>query len=276
MIIDSHQHFWNYNPIRDNWIDESMQVIRRDFLPKDLKPILEAHHIDGCIAVQADQSEKETLFLLQCARKNPFVKGVIGWVDLKADNVGDRLAFFTENKSLKGIRHILQSEPTGFMGQKKFKEGISKLNKYGLAYDILVYGHQLTEAVQLVGEFPDQTFILDHMGKPNLKKGDLSQWSREIQKLAKLENVYCKVSGMVTETDWNNRDKTDFRYVLDTVFESFGIERTLFGSDWPVCLLAAKYSEVYTLVDSYASQLSKEEKDMLYYKNAVKAYRLNL
>ena len=154
MIIDSHQHFWHYDPVRDAWIDESMRIIARDFLPKDLKPILKESRVEGCVAVQADQSEEETHFLLSLAVQNPFVKGVVGWVDLKADDLPERLAYFSKNPLFKGVRHILQAEKEGYMLQDSFLNGISLFKDFNLTYDILIYPHQIKEAIELVKKNP--------------------------------------------------------------------------------------------------------------------------
>lgn len=274
MIIDSHQHFWEYNPVRDRWIDDTMKVIRKDFLPKDLKPILEDNAIDGCIAVQADQSEEETAFLLQCANENPFVKGVVGWVDLQADNVEERLAYFNQNQYLKGIRHIIQAENKGFMGRSAFQNGISKLQKFDLTYDILITQTQLLETIELVKMFPEQIFVLNHIGKPEISKGISKKWQKEINILAGYENTYCKLSGMVTETENFNWKKKDFYPFIETILNAFGTERVIFGSDWPVCNLAASYEQTLEIIHGYIGQLLFAEKQNIMGLNAQKAYNL--
>lgn len=275
MIIDSHQHFWEYNPVRDSWIDDTMKVIRKDFLPKDLKPILVNNDIDGCITVQADQSEKETLFLLQCADENPFIKGVVGWVDLQAANIEDRLAYFSQNPYLKGIRHIIQVEKKDFMNSFDFQNGISKLQKFGLTYDILIHQSQLLETIELVKKFPEQIFVLDHIGKPEISKGVSEKWQKEIKILAGFENTYCKLSGMVTETENFNWKKKDFHPFIETILSAFGTERVIFGSDWPVCTLAASYEQTLGIVQDYMGQLLFTEKQNIMGLNAQKVYNLN-
>lgn len=274
MIIDSHQHFWEYNPVRDSWIDDTMKVIRKDFLPKDLKLILEDNAIDGCIAVQADQSEEETAFLLQCANGNQFVKGVVGWVDLQAVNVEERLAYFNQNQYLKGIRHIIQAEKKGYMNRSAFQNGISKLKKFGLVYDILITQTQLSETIELVKEFPEQIFVLDHIGKPEISKGISEKWQREIKILAGYENTYCKLSGMVTETENFIWEKRDFYPFIDTILNIFGTERILFGSDWPVSMLAASYKETLGIIQDHISKLSPTEQRNIMGLNAQKIYNL--
>ena len=191
MRIDAHQHFWVYDPVRDAWIDESMLVIRKDFLPEELQPILKTNQIDGCVAVQADQSETETDFLLACAENNPFVKGVVGWVDLRAKNIEDRLAHFSKNKLLKGVRHIVQAEANDFMLGEAFQHGVSKLEQFNLTYDILVFPPHLKATIALANKFPNQKFILDHIAKPYIKDGKIEAWQADITELAKADNVYC-------------------------------------------------------------------------------------
>lgn len=274
MIIDSHQHFWKYDPIRDSWMDDTMKIIRKDFLPKDLEPILKENDIDGCIAVQADQSENETAFLLECANENPFVKGVIGWVDLRACDVEDRLAYFVQDDYFKGVRHIVQSEDKGFMKNLDFQNGISKLQAYGLIYDILIKQTQLAETLELVRKFPDQIFVLDHIAKPEITKGISEKWVKEIKILAGYQNVYCKLSGMVTETENFIWKKNDFNPFIETILNTFEAERILFGSDWPVCTLAANYKETLGIVQSYIAQLSTAEQQRIMGLNAQKIYKI--
>ncbi|ALJ04693.1 amidohydrolase [Pseudalgibacter alginicilyticus] len=277
MKIDAHQHFWIYNPVRDSWIDESMQLIRKDFLPIDLKPILEANSVDGCIAVQADQSEAETEFLLQCAQDNPFIKGVVGWVDLRADNVEERLAYFSKNKNFKGVRHIVQGETDdAFMLRPEFLNGIRKLEQFGLTYDILIHQHQLKQAIALVEKFPHQKFILDHIAKPKISEGIDAEWKKNIQILAAYKNVSCKISGLVTETSNFQWNESIFIPFLDTIVEAFGVKRIMFGSDWPVCLLAGQYQEVLQIITNYFGGFSKEDIEKVMSENAVQVYNLNI
>ena len=275
MIIDSHQHFWKYDPVRDAWIDDSMMAIRRDFLPSDLKSILEMNGVDGCIAVQADQSEEETQFLLDCAEKNNFVKGVVGWVNLLQDNVEERLEYFASNKLLKGVRHIVQAEPDlNFMLREDFQSGIICLGKYGLMYDILVYPHQLPAAIELSRKFPNQKFVLDHIAKPQISKGMDLQWKQNINTLSEAPNVYCKLSGMITETSGFKRDEAEFYPFMETVLEAFGTDRVLYGSDWPVCLVAGTYENVLSIVTNFVQQLSPTEQRNILGLNAVRFYNL--
>ena len=274
MIIDSHQHFWNYHPLRHIWIDDSMEVIRKDFLPNDLKPILQENGVDGCIAVQADQTEMETEFLLECAEHNPFIKGVVGWVDLIDKNLEDRLKHFTTNPLFKGVRHIVQSEKDDYLLRKDVQRGIGLLSKYNLTFDILVFPKQLPAAVQMVKKFPKQTFILDHIAKPNISEPMTELWKTNIMALSKFENVHCKLSGMVTETNDFCFTAEDFTPFIGHVFSCFGANRILFGSDWPVCLLAADYTKVITLILEYLNEYSAHIKSQVLGINAIKIYNL--
>ena len=274
MIIDSHQHFWKYDPVRDAWIDTSMDSIRKDFLPKDLLPILKANKIDGCIAVQADQSETETEFLLQCAEKNPFIKGVVGWVDLTANNLEERLEYYASNPLFKGVRHIVQAENDDYLLRDDVQNGIGKLLKYDLAYDILVFPNQLPSAIAMVEAFPNQKFILDHIAKPTISKAISEIWVHNIKQLSTHKNVYCKLSGMVTETINFKFKEDDFKPYIDVIFKAFGPDRIMFGSDWPVCLLAANYDKVLRIVNDYLENQSIEVKNNILGKNAIKIYNL--
>lgn len=276
MRIDSHQHFWKYNPVRDNWIDETMGDIRRDFLPLELKPVLDENNIDGCIAVQADQSEEETIFLLNSAEDNSFIKGVVGWVDLCADNLENRLEYFSKFKKFCGVRHIVQAEPINFMMRQEFQTGISLLKKFKLTYDILIIPSQIRAAIELVKNFPDQPFVLDHMAKPNIKHGEIKSWKQDIEILALYQNVHCKISGLFTEADWKIWLKSDFTKYLDVIFCAFGVNRILFGSDWPVCLLAVEYKEQLEIVKEYISKFTVEEQSKIMGENAIRFYNLKV
>ena len=274
MRIDAHQHFWKYDSFRHGWIDDSMVTIRRDFLPKDLLGVLKKNDMDGCVAVQADQSEAETEFLLDCAENNDFIKGVVGWVNLCSPNVSERLEDFSKNTYFKGVRHILQSEDENFIRRKDFQNGISKLGALDLTYDLLIFPKQLRHAAALVQKFPDQRFILDHLAKPNIKREELKEWQSDIIELAKNKNVFCKLSGLVTEADWKNWNSEDFRPYIETVLEVFGTSRSVFGSDWPVCLLAGDYEDVIGIIEGYTEHLSSGEKQRVMGANAINFYNL--
>ena len=275
MIIDAHQHLWKYDPVRDHWIEDSMEVLRKDFLPKDLKPILDANGVTGCIAVQADQSEEETEFLLKCAQENPFLKGVVGWVDLRAGNVEERLANYSQNEYFKGVRHIVQAEKDDFLLNKDFQNGVGKLSQYGLSYDLLIYPRQFPATLEMVEKFPNQIFVLDHIAKPSVSEKLDAEWVKNILLLSKHENVFCKISGMVTETKNFEWVKSDFTPYLASVVSAFGTDRLLYGSDWPVCLLAADYKEVLGIIVDYFQNFSTLEKSKIFALNAIKAYNLD-
>ena len=275
MRIDSHQHFWKYNPVKDAWITDDMKVIQRNFLPVDLWPLLQLNNVDGCVAVQAEQSENETDFLLQLAGENDWIKGVVGWVNLSAANLEERLQHFSQNEKLKGFRHIVQAEPANdFLLNADFCKGIAQLSKYNFTYDILVFPRQLKYVPAFVAQFPQQAFVIDHLAKPDFIKADFEEWENAMKAVAAYPNVHCKVSGMVTEANWNTWTIEDFSYCLDVVTEAFGIDRLLFGSDWPVCLLAASYQETCNIVHRYFMQFSMEEQGKLWGKNAVDFYHL--
>ena len=274
MSIDSHQHFWKFDPIRDAWIDASMEKIARDFLPEDLKPLLDQSKIDGCVAVQADQSETETDFLLDLAGRYDFVKGVVGWVDLRSPQLSERLEHYCNNSFFKGVRHIVQAEKDGFMLQESFLKGIQQLKDFNLTFDILIFPHQLEEAVALVKKNPEQAFVLDHIAKPYIKDKKIDQWAKHINQLAAHQNVNCKLSGLLTEADWNHWQEEDFTAYLTVIMEAFGTDRLMYGSDWPVCLLAGSYPHVVRIVENFISSLSTDDQKKIMGQNAHHFYNL--
>lgn len=270
--IDSHQHFWHYHPVKHDWIDDTMKVIRKDFLPADLQPVLQKHNIDGCIAVQADQTETETNFLLSLQKANNFIKGIVGWVDLRAANIKERLAYYKQFSAIKGFRHILQGEAPEFMVQQNFLNGIAALKEFDFTYDILIFPKHLPAAITLVQHFPEQKFIIDHIAKPYIKDGLIGEWKHAIKNIARHENVYCKISGMVTEADYSHWKQKDFTPYLDVVVEAFGSKRILYGSDWPVCQVAASYTKMLNIVKDYFATFSANEQDDFFGNNAAAFY----
>lgn len=274
MIIDAHQHFWYFNADRDTWITDDMAVLRRDFLPADLEPVLAENGIDGCVAVQAAQSEAETMFLVNMAQTYDIVKGVVGWVDLLDERLPQRLEQLTQHKSLKGFRHIAQAEPDDFLARPAVIDGIRQLAAFDMTYDILIYPSQLKAALHLVRAVPEVNFVIDHLAKPAIKKQEISRWSNFLTEIAKCWNVSCKLSGMVTEADWQNWSKKDFFPYLDVAFEHFGPDRLLFGSDWPVCLVAANYTQVKTQIEDYVDPWGEEVRQKVFGANAVSFYSL--
>ncbi|MEP7251142.1 MAG: amidohydrolase family protein [Ginsengibacter sp.] len=274
-VIDSHQHFWKFDPVRDSWINSDMSVIQKDFLPADLELIFKENNITGSVVVQSDQSEKENEFQLKNADAYTFIKGVVGWVDLRADDIKEKLIYYKQFKKLKGFRHVLQGElQRGSMLEPNFKRGIGLLHKYGFTYDLLIYPDQLVFAKELVSEFPDQRFVLDHIAKPDIKNKNIDEWKKDIIALGANENVYCKISGLVTEADWHNWTIDDFIPYIDVVVNAFGTKRIMYGSDWPVCLVAASYQKMKEIVDDYFSYFSKNEQRNFYGKTATHFYNL--
>lgn len=275
MRIDAHQHFWRYNPAEHGWMTDEMAAIRRDFLPPDLKPLLDAAGFDCCVAVQARQSLEETAWLLKLAGEHDFIRGVVGWVDLCSPDLPAQLESFAENRKLVGVRHVVQDEPDNeFMLRPEFRRGISRLKEFGLTYDVLIYPRQLVAAARLVDEFPEQPFVLDHIAKPPIAEGKLAPWDEDIRELAKRPNIHCKLSGMVTEARWGLWRRDDFRSYLDVVFEAFGPERLMIGSDWPVCTLSADYAETVGIVTQYIAHFTREARDGILGINCARFYRL--
>lgn len=275
-IIDSHQHFWNYDPERHDWITDRMSVLKRDFLPPDLEKEVKKTGVDGCIAVQADQTEAETESLLELAEKYEIVRGVVGWLDIQADNFEERLEHYAKYRFFKGLRHIVQDEPEDrFLLRNDFLRGIEILGNYELTYDILIYSRHLPVAVEFVRRFPDHKFVLDHLAKPKIKDREIEAWEDGIRKMAGHPGTCCKISGLVTEADWEFWKAADFKPYLDVIFDAFGTDRLMFGSDWPVCTLAASYREVYKLVVDYIGQFSEEERQKIMGGNAVRFYGLD-
>lgn len=275
MRIDAHQHFWKYTAAEYGWIDDRMDVLKRDFLPEHLQPLLVANGFDGSIAVQARQSTEETRWLLELADASDFIQGVVGWVDLCSPQLADGLSVFAGRGKLVGVRHVVQGEPDDdFMRRPDFRRGIAKLKDFGLAYDLLLYPKHLPVALKLVREFPQQRFILDHIAKPLIADGTLSPWARDLRTLAESENVWCKLSGMVTEAHWRRWKPDDFKPYLDAVFEAFGPGRLMIGSDWPVCTVSASYEGTMALITSYIAALPPDDRAGILGGNCVRAYKL--
>jgi L-fuconolactonase len=275
LTIDSHQHFWKFDPVRDSWITEDMRVIQRDFFPSDLEPVLKENNVSGTVVIQSDQSESENHFQLGLAAENSFIKGVVGWVDLLSPDLEERLVYYRSFPKLKGFRHVLQGEKKrDLMLLPAFQRGIGLLSKYGFSYDLLIFPDQLRYAEKLVAAFPLQRFVIDHIAKPYIRTGDIEDWENDISKFSVYENVFCKISGLVTEADWTNWRKEEFRPYLDVIINTFGFSRIMFGSDWPACLPAAAYSEVKKIVSDYISSATTEQKTAFFSGNAIRFYQL--
>jgi L-fuconolactonase len=279
MRIDSHQHFWHYTPDDYPWISDAMPVLKRDYLPADLKPLLAESGLEGSIVVQARQTLEETEWLLRLADAHDFIKGVVGWVDLCSQNVETQLKQFTQHPKFRGVRHIVHDEPDDqFMLRPDFLHGLGLLAGYNLTYDLLLFPKHLPVALEVVQQFPNQRFVLDHIAKPDIKNQIVSSWDEGIRRLAALNNVVCKVSGLVTEAAWRSWKAEDFTQYLVVVFECFGPDRLMFGSDWPVSLLSADYAEVVAIVNGYlrSRRYTADLTDKIFGGNAAAFYGISL
>jgi L-fuconolactonase len=273
--IDSHHHFWRYKPAEYDWIGEDMGVLRRDFLPEHLAAEIRAVRIDGVVSVQARQTVAETAALLEFAAANDFIKGVVGWVPLISPTVDRDLAAFASAEKLRGVRHVLQGEPDDFyILRSDFNAGIRALRGTGLVYDILIFERHLPQTCTFVDRHPDQVFVLDHISKPRIKDGVFEPWNTEIRELAKRDHVFCKLSGMVTEASWSAWTPELLQPYVDTVLEAFGPARTMFGSDWPVCLVASGYTRWMETVERFTAALSEDEQARIFGGTATQVYRL--
>lgn len=278
MKIDSHQHFWRFNTRDYGWMGDNMSNIKRDFLPAELAQTLHSEGFDGSIAVQARQSLIETNWLLDLATKNPIIKGVVGWVDLQSESAKHEIAAFAAHPRAVGVRHVIHDEKDDdFMLRPEFVQGVKLLEQYSLSYDILIFAKHLPNTLKFVGQFSEkQIFVVDHIAKPNIKGQMLEQWAENIKLLAQHNNVYCKVSGMVTEADWDNWQYEDFVPYLDVIFDTFGPERILIGSDWPVCLVAGPYHSILNIVRKYIQKFDVETQNKVLGLNAIEAYKLKV
>ena len=274
-MIDSHHHFWHYDPEEYGWISESMNVLRRDFLPEDLRRETEAAGVEGVVSVQARQTLDETRWLLELAAKYDFIRGVVGWAPLADPDVAGQLERFASVEKLKAVRHVVQDEPDDdFILGEDFNRGVAELRRFGLRYDILIFERHLPQAAAFVDRHPNQVFVLDHLAKPRVRDGAMSPWRENLRELARREHVYCKLSGLVTEADWVRWSPSQLQPYVDVALEAFGPARLMFGSDWPVCLLAAGYSDWVEIVTQMTSVLSPDEQRRVLGETAVEAYDL--
>ena len=274
MKIDAHQHFWKYSAAEYGWIDDQMSIIRRDFLPPDLEREIRNAGVDGVVSVQVRQTLEETRWLLTVAAQNDFVKGVVGWVPLTEPSIRDELDLLRSNPRLRAVRHVVQDEPDGYLLRKDFNAGVSVLQEVGLAHDLLIHERQLPEATRFVDQHPRQVFVLDHLAKPRVKGDRLDPWRQRVKELARRENVYCKISGLVTEADFKAWTEAQLQPYLETVLEAFGPTRLMFGTDWPVCLVACSYGRWFEIVSRFAASLSSDEQASLFGQTAALAYGL--
>ncbi len=273
--IDSHHHFWKYTAKEYDWISNDMSVIRRDFLPPHLAAEIKRAGIDGVVSVQARQTVEETRFLLDFAAKNPFIKGVVGWVPLVEKNAAQQIEGFHGHPKLRGFRHVIQGEPDdNYILRADFNEGIKALHHWGYTYDILIYEKHLPQSIEFVDRHPQQVFIVDHIAKPVIKNDSITAWAKNIREMARRPNVFCKVSGMVTEADWKKWTPGQLQPYFDTVLEAFTPRRLMFGSDWPVSLVASSYSRWVQTVEAAYARLSADEKALIFGKTAQAAYDL--
>jgi L-fuconolactonase len=276
MRLDSHQHFWRYNPAHQVWMTDAMEVLRRDYLPDELEPLLATIQFDGTIAVQARQMVEETEWLLQLSEQYDFIKGIVGWVDLGSPALGEQLERFSRHSKLVGVRHVVHDEPDDqFMLLPAFRRGIARLSDIGLTYDLLLFPKHLPVAAKLVAEFPGQPFVLDHIAKPAIRDGQISPWAENLKRLAEFSNVFCKLSGMVTEAEWKRWRAEDFHRYLDVVMEAFGTQRVMIGSDWPVCTLSGDYESTMRIVMDYTRQFLPTTREAILGGNCARFYGLD-
>jgi L-fuconolactonase len=275
LIIDSHQHFWQIWRFDYRWMTPDVDLLCRDYLPAMLEPILQRNSVAQTVLVQASNSVEETQWLLELAGENSFIAGVVGWVDLQSESAAEQLDLLTTHPKLKGVRHLVESEPADdWLTQPSVVCGLRELGTRGLTYDLLVHPRHLKYATQVVRQCPETQFVVDHMAKPAIKSGEIEEWARELKPLAAFPNVSCKLSGLVTEADWNDWGIEDLRPYMETALEYFGPERIMFGSDWPVCLLAATYERVLDAFQNLLADLSEEKRRGIFSDNAIAFYRL--
>ncbi|MBS1798199.1 MAG: amidohydrolase family protein [Acidobacteria bacterium] len=274
MTIDSHHHLWRYSSEEYGWIDDAMSPLKHDFLPRDLVAVMQEAGIDGSVAVQARQSVEETRWLLKLADECDAIRGVVGWAPIVGSEFPGVLDEFRQRKKLSGLRHILQAEPVDYMLRSDFNSGIRMLLQYGLAYDVLIYERQLPQAIEFVDRHPEQVFVLDHIAKPRIRDGMVEPWSSMVREMGKRENVWCKVSGLVTEADWTSWTAGLLKPYLDTVVDAFGPQRLLAGSDWPVCLVASGYVRWFEVLNDYFAKFSDAEREAIFGGTAIQVYKL--
>jgi len=276
LCIDTHVHFWKYNKKRDGWITDDMKVLQQNYLPEQLALTLKRNGVSGIVTVQVDQSETETLFLVEMAKTHEIIKAVVGWVDLRSENLEQRLDFFSHYPSIKGWRHIVQGEADDFLLREDFQRGVRALQAYNYTYDLLIYHYQLPAALQFISNCPDQKLVIDHCAKPDVGHGKITEWKEGMKELSKASNVYCKLSGLFTEAKWSAWNPGEFYPYLDTVFECFGVERLMFGSDWPVLLLSGMYVQWKSLLEKYMEKYKLQDKEKVFGLNAIKFYGLDV
>jgi L-fuconolactonase len=274
MVIDAHVHFWEYNKQQHTWINSDMKELQQNYLPQNITTTLQRNGVAGCVAIQAHDSEVETLFLYELSKTHPFIKGVVGWVDMMADNVAERLQYFSQHTIIKGFRYGVLTEPDSFLLQKNFESGIAAMHQYNYTFDLLVCTSKLKDAIALVSKFPEQLFVLNHLALPAVEEKKIEEWNVLIKEIALHQNVHCKLSGLFTEARWKQWSPGDFYPYLDVVFEAFGTQRLMFGSDWPVMLLSGMYVQWKSLLEKYMQDFKEEKKLQVFGSNAIAFYSL--
>jgi L-fucono-1,5-lactonase len=275
MIVDSHQHFWQVGRFDYPWMTPEVDVLCRDYLPPVLAPILNRDRIEKTILVQASNSLEETRWLLELAGQNSFIAGVVGWVDLTADRIADQLDDFVQDPNLKGVRHLVESEPLDdWLMQPAVQANLRELAVRGLTYDLLVHTRHLKYASMVADSCPDLHLVVDHMAKPPIARGEMDEWSRAIRELASRPNVWCKLSGLITEAGWASWQVEDLKPYVDFALEVFGPQRMMFGSDWPVCLLAGSYDQVLETCQELLAEVDEQDRSRIYSENAIDFYRI--
>ena len=273
-VIDAHHHLWRYSAVEYEWIDDRMAALRRDFLPAEFTGELASAGIEGAVTVQARQTLEETQWLLELAARHKEILGVVGWAPIASPNFEDSLNAIAANPKLVGLRHVVQAEPQGFLDREDFNRGIRAMHGTGLVYDLLIAEHQLPESIRFVDRHPQQIFVLDHIAKPKIAAGELEPWRSRIQELSRRSNVYCKISGMVTEDSWSQWSIESLRPYLDTVVKAFGADRLMAGSDWPVCLVATNYTKWWEVLRNYFANFSDDERANVFGATAARIYNL--
>lgn len=276
MYIDAHQHFLNYASFPNDypWMVDQYAVLKDEYGPKQLSSALAQCNINGTVVVQARQNLQETQWLLSLANQYPWILGVIGWIDLCDETLAEQLSHYHSQTKLKGFRHLIQDESDiNFMLRDDFQRGIEQLQAYHYTYDLLIKPYHLPQTIELVSNFPEQAFIINHMAQPIIKNQTLSGWKNEIEQLAEHDNVYCKITFITSElaTDWSEKD---FHRYFDIIFNAFGEQRLVYGSDWPVSLIKASYPEQFNIIIRYLSSLPQKARNKILGDNAKQFYRL--
>ena len=275
MRIDAHQHFWQYNPNTQGWITDEMSLLMRDFSPKELQKEIEALDFQGTIAVQAEETLAENHYLNNLAASNNFIKGIVGWMDLRDKYAVEKMHELKAIQKLVGFRTITQGAPDEkYLSNRQYIDNVKLLSEFNYTYDLLIHHSQMNSLVRFTDQLPDNRFILDHIGKPDIKNKQIKSWRSEIKNLAANPNIYCKLSGITTEADYKQWTYEELYPYIETVAEYFGIDRLCFGSDWPVCLVAGSYSTTYSVIEKFSQQVTEKERAKIFGLNTKEFYKL--